>query len=140
MWFLIIGLAFAGIIAAIAGYFRNRKLKKQLESGEIDAMPEIKEIPQGCCGQHEVCEKDSLLAGISPKIVYFEDEELDLYKRIPEDEYTEEQVEEFREILYTLQQIEVAPWLRSLQLREIALPNELRDEALLLVQELRTTH
>ncbi len=33
-----------------------------------------------CCGMHITCEKDSLLAGISKSIEYYEDEELDAYK------------------------------------------------------------
>ena len=33
-----------------------------------------------CCGMHITCEKDSLLAGISKNIEYYEDEELDAYK------------------------------------------------------------
>ena len=31
--------------------------------------------PEGCCGQHIVCEKDSLLAAVSTEIEYYEDEE-----------------------------------------------------------------
>ena len=44
---------------------------------------------------------------------------------------------EFRDVLYTLQEIEVAGWLRSLQLRAINLPDALKDEAFLIVGERR---
>jgi hypothetical protein len=32
-----------------------------------------------CCGQHEICEKDSLLAAVSTQIEYYDDEDLDEY-------------------------------------------------------------
>ena len=46
-------------------------------------------------------------------------------------------MEEFREVLYTLRQDEVPGWIRSLQLRDIALPDALKAETLLIVEELR---
>ena len=42
-------------------------------------MPEVQEVDIECCGQHEVCEKESLLAAVSKKIEYYDDEELDKY-------------------------------------------------------------
>ena len=138
MWVFIVGIVILGIFAAIAGYFRNRALEQQLERGEITEIPEAAELPEECCGSHEVCERDSLLAAVSQQIEYYEDEELDTYHGIYSDEYTPEQVGAFREILYSLQDVEVAGWLRSLQLREIEFPDELKDEALLIVGERRT--
>ena len=35
----------SGVVAAIAGYFRNKKLQKMLERGEISEIPEAQEIP-----------------------------------------------------------------------------------------------
>ena len=49
-----------------------------------------------------------------------------------------EAVEEFSEVLYTLREVEVAGWLRSLQLRGINLPDALKDEAFLIIGERRT--
>ena len=48
-----------------------------------------------------------------------------------------EEVEEFREIMYTCKEDEVAGWSRSLQLRGIELPDELKDELFLIVGERR---
>ncbi|SEF84819.1 phospholipase [Parabacteroides chinchillae] len=140
MWYLIIfiSVVFLGTIAAIASYFRNKKLQRMLERGEITEIPEPQEIPEVCCGQHETCERDSLLAAVSKKIDYYDDEELDQYIGTEPDEYSDEAVNEFREILYTLQEIEVAGWLRSLQLRGVQLPDALKDEAFLIVGERRT--
>lgn len=137
MVYLIIGLVFLGVVAAIAGYFRNRKFQQMLERGEITEIPEAKEIPEECCGQHATCERDSLLAAVSKKVEYYDDEELDRYRGIPANAYEDDAVNEFREILYTLREIEVAGWLRSLQLRAINLPDALKDEAFLIVGERR---
>ena len=33
MWYIVIGIIVLGVVAAIAGYFRNRKWQKMLERG-----------------------------------------------------------------------------------------------------------
>lgn len=90
-----------------------------------------------CCGMHIVCEKDSLSTAASTEIVYYDDEELDLYADRPADSYTAEETEQFRDILLTLLPEDIAGWARSLQLRHIALPAEVNDELLLIVSEAR---
>ena len=77
MWILIISLIALAAVAAAAGTVRNRRLQKKIDNGELDAMPEVQEVDMECCGQHEVCEKESLLAAVSKKIEYYDDEELD---------------------------------------------------------------
>ena len=126
-----------GVIALIAGIIRNKRLQKKIEKGELDRMPEVKEVDVECCGQHEVCERDSLLAAVSKKIEYYDDEELDRFRGRPSNGYNEEEVEEFREIMYTCKEDEVAGWSRSLQLRGVELPDELKDELFLIVGERR---
>ena len=137
MWSIVIGIIVLGILAAVAGYFRNKKLEGMLERGEIKEIPEAQELSEGCCGQHETCEKDSLLAAVSKKIEYYDDEELDRFLGTESDAYNEKEVEEFREVLYTLKEVEVAGWIRSLQLRGIELPDALKDEAFLILGERR---
>lgn len=138
MWILIIALLALGIFAALAGWIRNRKLQQQIERGEIEAMPQVNPVDMECCGQHEVCEKESLLAAVSKKIEYYDDEELDRYIGMPPDGYTPEQEDEFRDVFYTMREDDVAGWVRSLQLRGIALPNALKDEVFLIVGERRS--
>jgi hypothetical protein len=133
MYIIIIGIIILGVITFIIGYFQFKKEQKQLERGEIEKIPEVQEVDEECCGAHEVCEKDSLLSAVSKQIEYYDDEELDSYKNIPADEYSEEAIEEFRNVFYTLKETEVAGWVRSLQLREIELPLELKDEVLLIL-------
>ena len=137
MIYIILSLLVLGVVSAIIGYLRNKKLQGMLERGEIDSIPEPQELTEECCGQHDTCEKDSLLAAVSKGIEYYNDEELDRFKGLEGDAYSEEEVEEFREVLYTLQETEVAGWIRSLQLRNVNLPDALKDEAFLIVGERR---
>ena len=85
-----------------------------------------------CCGQHAVCEKELLLKAAGEPIEYFDDEELDRFRGRSANDYSPQEEEEFREVLYTMFPQEVGDWLRSLQLRAIELPEGLRDEALML--------
>lgn len=140
MWILITGLVLLGIIALIAGIIRNKRLEQKIAKGELDRMPEVKEVDVECCGQHEVCEKESLLAAVSKKIEYYDDEELDQFIGRTGDTYTDEETNQFRDVLYTMQDIDVAGWVRSLQLRGVELPDDLKDEVFLIIGERRTSH
>lgn len=137
MWILIISLIALALVAATAGIIRNRKLQKKIDRGELDAMPEVQEVDAECCGQHEICERDSLLAAVSKQIEYYDDEELDQFIGRAGDAYTEEETEMFRDVLYTTLDVEVAGWVRSLQLRGIELPDDLKDEVFLIIGERR---
>jgi len=131
---LVLLLVALGVVAGVAGYIRNRELKKQLERGEINEMPTIRKRPEGCCGKHAVCEKDQLLAAAGKDVEYFDDEELDVFKERPSDQYTPEEVERFEEVMTTMRPDEVQDWLHSLNLRGINLPDELKDEAIMLME------
>ena len=68
---------------------------------------------------------------------YYDDEELDRFRGRESHCYTPQEVEEFEEILTTMRDDEVAGWVRSLQLRGVALPDDLKDQVLLIVGERR---
>lgn len=137
MRILIIALFVVASVALILGYVRNRILQRKIAKGELDHMPEVTEVDAECCGQHQICEKDSLLAAVSKKIEYYDDEELDDYIGTSPDEYTTEQANQFRDVFYTMQDTDVAGWVRSLQLRGICLPDEIKDEVFLIIGERR---
>lgn len=90
-----------------------------------------------CCGMHEVCEKESLLAAVSKEVEYYEDEELDRFRGRDGADYSGDEIDEFRYVLETMREDEVAGWCRSLQLRGVALPEALKDEVIMIVGELR---
>lgn len=90
-----------------------------------------------CCGMHLTCEKDTLSTALSDEIIYYDDEELDIFAARPGDDYTPAETDQFRDIMLTLLPSDIAGWARSLQLRRIPLPPEIRDELLLIVSESR---
>lgn len=86
-----------------------------------------------CCGLHAVCEKDR--SRLSKDIVYYDDEELDAFRGISAETYDDATLELFSEIFRTLRPEDMLGWLNSLRMREIELPLELRDEAMMIVSE-----
>ena len=137
MWILIVILIGVALFGLVAGYFYNRNIQKKIDRGELEEAPPVVTVDSECCGQHQICEKESLLAAVSKQIEYYDDEELDRFKGRPSDGYSEEEIEEFRDILYSMQEVDVAGWSRTLQLRGIELPDELKDELFLIVGERR---
>ena len=67
-------------------------------------------------------------------IEYYDDEELDTYKGRRSDEYDHGEVSEFADVLETLKPEEVRPWGRSLVLRGINMPDQIKDEFIALAQ------
>ena len=57
------------LLGIVTYYFHRRDLKKQVEKTNKIVQTEIQEPPQECCGRHLVCERDSLLAGVSKTIL-----------------------------------------------------------------------
>lgn len=140
MWILVVGLIVLTLAAMIIGKIYYHRINKKIEKGELEKVPEVVSIDAECCGQHETCERDSLLAAVSKGIEYYDDEELDRFRGRPSDSYIDEEVEEFREVMFTCKDDEVAGWCRSLQLRGIELPDELKDELFLIIGERRGNH
>lgn len=94
----------------------------------------IEDDDEECCGEHEVCEKGRIKRALRTDIEYFDDEELDRYRGTAADEYDDEAVEEFREVLYTMHPSEIEDWLKSLELRDVQLPDALKDELFMLMR------
>lgn len=131
-------LLFIGLIIVVVVLFEIRerqRAKTPISSGVSDAAkPSAR--PEGCCGEHLVCEKETLLQ-TNAAIEYYDDEELDALAGIDPADYSPDQIEAVRAVFTSLQESDVAGWCRSLQLRNIALPSDIREEALLIVRERR---
>ena len=139
-----------GIVILIIFEVRARREKNQptldpsLEGGENSAAQ--KSFPSGenlgeaeddgCCGEHLVCERETLLQ-TNAEVIYYDDEELDALAGIVAEDYTKEQYQMIREVFETLKASDVPGWVRSIQLRNIQLPLDIREEALLIVVERR---
>jgi hypothetical protein len=122
-----------GLFVLLAGgtWLSNRFGKKK--QSQVEETPPV-EIPMDCCGAHEVCDYEEMLKN-PEEIVYFEDEELDRFHGIAADRYQDEQIDEFRDVLYTLQSEEIRKWLLSIERRKIQLPLVLKQEAVQLLSE-----
>ena len=138
----------AAFLGALVGLSLVGRLIRK-KNGE-DSLPPAADVPtstpiapepaapteddEECCGEHEVCEKGKIKRALRTDIEYFDDEELDRFRGTASDEYEDDAVEEFREVLYTMDPREVDDWLKSLELREVALPDALKDEVFMLLR------
>ena len=88
--------------------------------------------PEICCGLHSICEKTGQ---INEPPGYYDDEELDRFSGRAATDYTDEETEEFRDVLLTLLPADAPGWTVSLEKRRIKLPDPLRPELELLLAE-----
>lgn len=133
--------ALVGVGAVLYAWHRiDRKRHGDAPAQEAAPADDTAADGEVCCGMHITCEKDSLLAAVSAKIEYYDDEELDrLAGRDPES-FTDDEIEELRSVMLTLLPSDIAGWARSIQLRGIRLPQLLRDELIMIVAEARAAH
>lgn len=124
---VILGLILvAGLIVLLKANKKNR--------ANITPQDSIKEVDLSCCGAHDDCEFDNAL--VNPDLIeYFDDEDLDKYRNIESNAFTDDMIDEFREVLYTLKTDEIKHWLLSLSRRKINLPTILNEEARMLMCE-----
>ncbi len=76
-----------------------------------------------------------MLEAATKEIEYYDDEELDDFAGRESDSYTDDEAARFQEILNTMNPKEVAGWNRSLILRAINLPDQLKDEVIMIISE-----
>lgn len=88
-----------------------------------------------CSGDNGACMHDCMLEAAVKEADYYDDEELDGYRGRPSDGYTDDEAELFREVMLTMRQDEVAGWARSLTLRGILPPDQIKDEMIMLMNE-----
>lgn len=119
-----------GVLLYVVFGFRKR-LNGDTAPGEV----KTKKCEGGeTCGVSCFCDDKTLARQMNDEIIYFEDEELDKYKGVASDAYTDSQVDEFSEVLTTLRKQEIIDWLHSLDLRKINLPEQLKDEVSIMMQ------
>ena len=93
------------------------------------------ECTADCCGTNSVCPSEKLLLGINSELVYFNDEELDAFKGRTADDYTDSEIDAFRDVLYTLRKDELLAWQLSVKRRGITMPAAIHDEFIMLYNE-----
>lgn len=112
---------------------RYRRKHEPSDAEGDSAIPDEEDHGEICCGKHLICEKP-LTPKIGEKIVYYDDEELDRFAGRSEEGYSPDEIEEIRDVMMTLLPEDIPGWVRSIQLRGIALPAPLRDELFMLLE------
>ena len=127
MLILILSIVALGIFAALYSLLSSR--------GKHDDEPiKVVQTCATCDGTPTTkCEQDCMMEASTKPIEYFDDEELDSFIGRPADSYTDDETEQFSNVLYTMRQDEVAAWCRSLNLRGIQLPNQIKDEVVMII-------
>ena len=100
-------LAALGIISAIFGLLSHNK------EGGNDVIVDEGDCAS-CTGTNEKCEQTCMMEAATRPVEYFDDEELDRFKGRPSDQFSD--------------------WTRSLTLRGIELPDQVKDEAFMLIE------
>ncbi len=129
MHILLLALVALGLLAALLGM-----LSRKTEDNESEVVQADAASCATCNGEDERCEQECMLEAAVKAIEYYDDEELDQYRGRPSDGYTDSEAEEFADVLYTMKPEEVKGWNRSLILRQINLPNQLKDEVIMMMK------
>lgn len=129
MLYLIIILVALGLITALFTLFSR-------SADDTETPIVVQESCNTCNGENNKCEQECMMEAAIKDIEYYDDEELDVFRGRESDTYTEQDVEQFSEVLYTMRPDEVKGWTRSLTLRGINLPNQLKDEVFALTDNL----
>lgn len=126
MVYLVIALFLAGAVTALLTWFSSR-------GKEESPVLQPTNSCATCDGKDKRCEQECMLDAATKEIEYYDDEELDRFQGRPSDGYTDTEVEQFAEVLYTMRPEEVSGWNRSLLLRGINIPDQLKDELAMMI-------
>ena len=128
MLYLVVALIVLGIFSAILGLLSHNK------KGESSVILADSSSCSTCNGEDPKCEQLCMMEAATREIEYFDDEELDRFKGRQGNQYTDDEAEEFRNVMLTMQQNEVSAWSRSLTLRGIEVPYQVKEELLMLME------
>lgn len=116
------------LFAVITTLFTKKK------EGEPDVVMPTSGDCSSCDGTDDKCEQVCMMEAATREIEYYDDEELDRFRGRQSNQYTDDEAEEFANILYTMQPQEAKGWNRSLILREINVPNQIKDELITMIE------
>lgn len=133
-------LAVTGVIA----YLLERRQRRAGETPVNEDGEENKENkPASNCNTEDcaigsICPSQEILRNHSDRIEYYDDEELDRFAGRGAADYSDDETEQWRDILYTLKPDDRMGWAHSLQQRGITMPAVIRDEFIMLAQSTAT--
>jgi len=127
---LFLSIALLLICAVVIG-LRNSRVRTQAATAPDCETAEC----SSCSVSGSGCDKEKFLKAAIDPIEYFDDEELDSYRGRNGDSYNAQETEQFAYVLHTMRPDEVGAWTSSLAKRGINIPNELRDEVLMMIED-----
>lgn len=101
----------------------ERELRKSL-SDESDTS-RCADDASACASCTDSCSEAERVIRRAPRIVYYDDEELDVLAHRPIESYTDAELAMLREVAETLLETDYEGWLKSLSMRGILLPPEI---------------
>lgn len=128
MSLLLITISALALLAGLAA------LVSKLTRGSNDAVQPTHGECSTCSGEDDRCEQICYMEAATRDIEYYDDEELDRFQHRPSDSYTDEEVQQFADVLYSLQPEDAKGWARSLSLRGINMPDVLKDDLFTLME------
>ena len=132
---LVVGGAIVWLIDRL--FYRHQPTTETEETDSPLETPSTGCADEGC-GLRSLCPSEQILAGeCRHDIIYYDDQELDLFAGRGEDNYTPEEEEQWRDVLYTLQPADLLGWGQSVKHRGLVMPAAIREEFLQLAREHR---
>ena len=128
MIYLVLALVFLGLITALGSFLGRKK-------GEEETPLIVNDSCSTCTGENDLCEQECMMEAATKEIEYYDDEELDRFRGRLSEDYTDEEAEAFAEVMLTMRPDEVKGWNRSLILRGINMPNQIKDDFIALVND-----
>lgn len=128
MMYLVFALLALGLITGLATLLGRKR-------DEEETPVVLQDSCSTCTGEDERCEQECMMEAATKEIEYYDDEELDRFRGRLSDSYTDEEAEEFAEVMLTMRPEEVKGWNRSLILRGINMPNQIKDDFIALADD-----
>ena len=119
----------AMVVIGVILYIHDRLTNKPSDSQDEIVVPtEQDACSDDCCGAHDVCPSEMMLKHINDPVEYYDDEELDAFKGRDAGDYSDDELEQWRDVLYTLRHDELLAWERSIKKRGIVMPDVIKEE------------
>ena len=136
---LLVGGALVWLIDRL--FYSHKGEDTKVSVTDDDGQPATQGCADEACGLRTICPSEQILAGeCKQQPTYYDDEELDNFAGRGEDDYSAEEEEQWRDILYTLLPSDLLGWGQSVKHRGLTMPAAIRDEFLQLAAEHRGAH
>lgn len=126
----------AMVVIGVILYIHDRLTRKPNDAHDnVVEPPKDDMCNDDCCGTHDVCPSEMMLKHLNDPIEYYDDEELDAFKGRESNAYSDDELEQWRDVLYTLKSEELLPWERSIKKRGILMPEVIKEELISMANE-----